>query len=330
MNLPDPPPVNPAAGNGQQTNQQLRGVERLIAHVRGLEPVRMAVVHPCDALSLGGAMDARDAGIIIPVLVGPQARLRAVAAEAGISLAGCEIVDAPHSHGAAAIAAAMAGKGEVQALMKGSLHSDEYLGAILAPNVGLRTERRLTHCFIMETASYPRPFIITDAAINIAPTLDEKADITRNAIELAHVIGVAQPRVAILAAVETVNARMPTTLDAAALCKMADRGQITGGLLDGPLAFDNAVSPEAARIKGIKSEVAGRADVLVVPDLESGNMLAKQLEYLGGANSAGIVMGARVPVVLTSRADSRQTRLASCAIALMLAQRRPVSPPQSH
>ena len=315
--------TNPAPANGQQ----LRGIDRLIAHVRNLEPVRMAVVHPCDALSLGGAMDARDAGIIIPVLVGPQARLQAVAAEAGISLAGCEIVDAPHSHAAAAAAACMAGKGEVQALMKGSLHSDEYLGAILAPNVGLRTERRLTHCFIMETASYPRPFIITDAAINIAPTLDDKADIVRNAIDLAHVIGVAQPRVAILAAVETVNARMPATLDAAALCKMADRGQITGGLLDGPLAFDNAVSPEAARVKGIQSEVAGRADVLVVPDLESGNMLAKQLEYLGDADSAGIVMGARVPVVLTSRADSRQTRLASCAIALMLAQRYRVTPP---
>ena len=315
--------TNPAPANGQQ----LRGIDRLIAHVRNLEPVRMAVVHPCDALSLGGAMDARDAGIIIPVLVGPQARLQAVAAEGGISLAGCEIVDAPHSHAAAAAAACMAGKGEVQALMKGSLHSDEYLGAILAANVGLRTERRLTHCFIMETASYPRPFIITDAAINIAPTLDDKADIVRNAIDLAHVIGVAQPRVAILAAVETVNARMPATLDAAALCKMADRGQITGGLLDGPLAFDNAVSPEAARVKGIQSEVAGRADVLVVPDLESGNMLAKQLEYLGGADSAGIVMGARVPVVLTSRADSRQTRLASCAIALMLAQRYRVTPP---
>ena len=307
--------TNPAPANGQQ----LRGIDRLIAHVRNLEPVRMAVVHPCDALSLGGAMDARDAGIIIPVLVGPQARLQAVAAEGGISLAGCEIVDAPHSHAAAAAAACLAGRGEVQALMKGSLHSDEYLGAILTPNVGLRTERRLTHCFIMETASYPRPFIITDAAINIAPTLDDKADIVRNAIDLAHVIGVAQPRVAILAAVETVNARMPATLDAAALCKMADRGQITGGLLDGPLAFDNAVSPEAARVKGIQSEVAGRADVLVVPDLESGNMLAKQLEYLGDAATAGIVLGARVPIVLTSRADSRETRLASCAVGVLLA-----------
>ncbi len=305
----------------------LRGVERLIAHVRSMQAVRMAVVHPCDALSLGGAIDARDAGIITPVLVAPAAKLRQVAADAGIDIAGCEIVDAPHSHGAAAIAAQMASKGDVQALMKGSLHSDELLSAILAPDAGLRTERRLTHCFIMHTTSYPRPFIITDAAINIAPTLEQKADIVRNAIDLAHVIGVAEPRVAILAAVETVNPKMPATLDAAALCKMADRGQISGGVLDGPLAFDNAVSPEAARVKGIRSAVAGYADVLVVPDLESGNMLAKQLEYLGGAASAGIVMGARVPIVLTSRSDSRQTRLASCAIALMLAQHRRVSPP---
>ena len=315
--------TNPAPANGQQ----LRGIDRLIAHVRNLEPVRMAVVHPCDALSLGGAMDARDAGIIIPVLVGPKARLQAVAAEAGISLAGCEIVDAPHSHAAAAAAACMAGKGEVQALMKGSLHSDEYLGAILAPNVGLRTERRLTHCFIMETASYPRPFIITDAAINIAPTLDDKADIVRNAIDLAHAIGVAEPRVAILAAVETINPHMPATLDAAALCKMAERGQITGALLDGPLAFDNAVSMAAAHTKGIVSEVAGRADILVVPDLESGNMLAKQLEFMGSAASAGIVLGARVPIVLTSRADSRETRIASCAVAVLLAHRYKVLPP---
>ena len=304
-------------GTGQGAS--LRGVDRLIAHVRGLPAVRMAVVHPCDALSLGGAMDARDAGVIVPVLVAPEEKLRRVAADAGIDLAGCEIVDAPHSHGAAATAARLAGKGEVQAIMKGSLHSDELLAAILAADAGLRTERRLTHCFIMETASYPRPFIITDAAINIAPTLADKADIVRNAIDLAHAIGVAEPRVAILAAVETVNASMPATLDAAALCKMADRGQITGGLLDGPLAFDNAVSIAAARVKGIESEVAGRADILVVPDLESGNMLAKQLEYLGDAASAGIVLGARVPIVLTSRADARDTRLASCAVAVLLA-----------
>jgi phosphate acetyltransferase/phosphate butyryltransferase len=213
----------------------------------------------------------------------------------------------------------MAGKGEVEAIMKGSLHTDELMEAIVAAAAGLRTKRRISHCYLMQTAAYPRPFIITDAAINIAPTLDDKADIVRNAIDLAHVIGVACPRVAILAAVETVNPRMPATLDAAILCKMAERGQISGALLDGPLAFDNAVSVAAASIKGIVSEVAGRADILVVPDLESGNMLAKQLEYLGDAASAGIVLGAKVPVILTSRADSRETRIASCAIALMLA-----------
>ncbi len=255
------------------------------------------------------------------MLVAPTEKLRKVASDAGLDISGHEIIDVPHSHAAAATAARLAGKGEVQALMKGSLHSDEYLGAILVPEAGLRTERRLTHCYVMQTASYPRPFIITDAAINIAPTLEIKADIVRNAIDLAHAIDIAEPKVAILAAVETVNPRMLSTLDAAALCKMADRGQITGGVLDGPLAFDNAVSPDAARVKGIKSTVAGQADILVVPDLESGNMLAKQLEYMGQADSAGIVMGARVPIVLTSRSDSRRTRLASCAIALMLAHR---------
>ena len=292
-----------------------------------MAPVRTAVVHPCDALSLGGALDARDAGVISPVLVAPLAKLRAVAADTGLELGDSEVVDVPHSHAAAATAARLAGKGEVQALMKGSLHSDEYLGAILAPEACLRTERRLTHCYIMQTASYPRPFIITDAAINIAPTLEIKADIVRNAIDLAHAIGIAEPRVAILAAVETVNPAMPATLDAAALCKMADRGQITGGVLDGPLAFDNAVSIAAARTKGIASPVAGQADVLVVPDLESGNMLAKQLIYLGNAESAGVVLGAKVPIILTSRADSRETRLASCAIALLLAHRYRQIPP---
>ncbi|MGN6707079.1 MAG: bifunctional enoyl-CoA hydratase/phosphate acetyltransferase [Rhodanobacter sp.] len=305
----------------------LRGVERLIAHVRSMEPVRMAVVHPCDALSLAGAIDARDAGIIRPVLMAPHAKLQAAAAEARIDLAGIRCIDVPHSHAAAAEAAAMASRGEVDALMKGSLHSDELMAAIVPTAAGLRTKRRITHCFVMETPAYPRPFIITDAAINIAPTLDDKADIVRNAIDLAHVIGVAEPKVAILAAVETVNSRMPSTLDAAALCKMADRGQITGGLLDGPLAFDNAVSPEAARVKGIVSAVAGRADILVVPDLESGNMLAKQLEYMGHADSAGIVLGARVPIVLTSRSDSRRSRLASCTLALLLAHHYRTSPP---
>ena len=298
----------------------LRSMESLIARASELPPVRTAVVHPCDRLSLGGALDAREARVIEPVLVAPEARLRAVSEEAGLELGGCKIVDVPHSHAAAACAAAMAGRGEVQALMKGSLHTEEYLAAILDPAVGLRTERRLSHCYLMQTAAYPYPFIITDAAINIAPTLQVKADIVRNAIDLAHVIGVAVPRVAILSAVETVNPRMPSTLDAAALCKMADRGQISGGVLDGPLAFDNAVSPEAALTKNIISEVAGRADILVVPDMTSGNMLAKQLEYMGHADSAGIVMGAQVPVVLTSRSDSRRTRLASCAIALLLAR----------
>ena len=306
---------------GTNNGDTLRGIDRLIAQVGSRPAVRTAVVHPCDALSLGGALDARDAGIITPVLVAPAARLQAVAASAGLDLQGCEIIDVPHSHAAAATAAALAGKHEVQVLMKGSLHSDEFLGAILAPAVGLRTERRLSHCYVMQTAAYPRPFIITDAAINIAPTLEIKADIVRNAIDLAHVIGVGKPRVAILSAVETINPRLQSTLDAAALCKMADRGQITGGVLDGPLAFDNAVSPEAALAKGIVSEVAGRADILVVPDLESGNMLAKQLEFMGNAESAGIVMGAHVPIVLTSRSDSRRTRLASCAIALLLAER---------
>jgi phosphotransacetylase len=305
----------------------LRGVDRLIAHVRPMEAIRVAVVHPCDALSLAGAMDARDAGIIRPVLVAPQAKLRSAAAAAGIDLDDCPCVEVPHSHAAAAEAAAMARRGEVDALMKGSLHSDELMSAIVPTAAGLRTKRRITHCFVMETAAYPRPFIITDAAINIAPTLEDKADIVRNAIDLAHVLGVAEPKVAILAAVETVNPRMPSTLDAAALCKMADRGQITGGLLDGPLAFDNAVSPEAARVKGIVSAVAGQADILVVPDLESGNMLAKQLEYMGHADSAGIVLGARVPIVLTSRSDSRRSRLASCAIALLLAHHYRTSPP---
>ncbi|MFT3717265.1 bifunctional enoyl-CoA hydratase/phosphate acetyltransferase [Pseudorhodoferax sp.] len=303
------------------------GLPRLLQHVRPLGPIRVAVVHPCDALSLGGALDARAAGLIEPVLVAPRARLQAAADAAGLSLDGIAIEDVPHSHAAAARAAEIAGRGDVQALMKGSLHTDELVSAVLAPAAGLRTERRLSHCFLMQTPAYPRPFIITDAAVNIAPTLQHKADIIRNAITLAHAIGVAEPRVAILAAVETVNPAMPATLDAAALCKMADRGQITGAVLDGPLAFDNAVSAAAARTKGIASPVAGQADVLVVPDLESGNMLAKQLEYMGDAATAGIVLGARLPIILTSRADSRETRIASCAIAVLLAHHFRSNPP---
>ena len=303
------------------------GLPRLLEHVRPLGPIRVAVVHPCDALSLGGALDARAAGLIEPLLVGPRTRLEAVAAEAGLSLAGIDIEDVPHSHAAAARAAELGGQGVVQALMKGSLHTDELVSAVLAPAAGLRTKRRLSHCFVMQTPAYPRPFIISDAAINIAPTLEHKADIIRNAITLAHAIGVAEPRVAILAAVETVNPAMPATLDAAALCKMVDRGQITGAVLDGPLAFDNAVSAAAARTKGIVSPVAGQADVLIVPDLESGNMLAKQLEYMGDAATAGIVLGARLPIVLTSRADSRETRIASCAVAVLLAHHFQGNPP---
>jgi phosphotransacetylase/acyl dehydratase len=292
---------------------------RLLQFVRPLGRFRMAVVHPTDAVSLSAAVDAHAAGLIEPVLIGPRDRLLAVAQQASLDIAGLAIEDVPHSHAAAARAVELALGGRVEALMKGSLHTDELMAAVVAS--ALRTERRMSHCFLMQTPAYPRPFIITDAAINIAPTLQAKADIVRNAIDLAHAFGLARPRVAILAAVETVNPNMPATLDAAALCKMANRGQIAGAVVDGPLAFDNAVSAAAARTKGIVSEVAGAADILVVPDLESGNMLAKQLEYLGGAVSAGIVLGARVPIVLTSRADSREARIASCAVALVAARR---------
>lgn len=301
-------------------------IKRLLDHVRHLDPIRVAVVHPCDALSLSSVLDAQRAGLIEPVLVAPQARLRAIAAEAGLDLTDIVIEDVPHSHAAAERAVALAARGDVDALMKGSLHTDELMAAVLVSDAGLRTQRRVSHCYVMQTASYPRPFIITDAAINIAPRLNEKADIIRNAIDLAHAMGVEQPRVAILAAVETVTPTMPATLDAAALCKMADRGQIVGGLLDGPLAFDNAVSPAAAHIKGIQSPVAGQADILVAPDLESGNMLAKQLEHMGHASSAGIALGARVPIILTSRADSWETRIASCAIAMLLTHHNRTSP----
>lgn len=301
--------------------------DALIEAAHRLPPLRVAVVHPADAASLGAAFEAADLGLIAPVLVGPRAKIEAAANALGRGLSGLPQVDTPHSHAAADAAVALALRGEVDALMKGSLHTDELVSAVLAPAAGLRTKRRLSHCFLMQTPAYPRPFIITDAAINIAPTLEHKADIVRNAVTLAHAIGVAEPRVAILAAVETVNPAMPATLDAAALCKMAERGQITGAVLDGPLAFDNAVSAAAARVKGITSPVAGQADVLVVPDLESGNMLAKQLEYMGDAATAGIVLGAKLPIVLTSRADSRETRIASCAIAVLLAHHFRSNPP---
>ena len=293
-------------------------LQRLLQYVRPLGSLKTAVVYPCDPVSLSAALDARAAGLVEPVIVGPLARIQAIALDSQLSLEGVAIDDVPDSHTAAARAVEMALAGKVEALMKGSLHTDELMGAVVASP--LRTGRRMSHCFLMETPSYPRPFIITDAAINVAPTLPEKADIVRNAVDLAHAFGIVRPRVAVLAAVETVNPRMPATLDAAALCKMADRGQIEGAVVDGPLAFDNAVSAAAARTKGIVSEVAGCADILLVPDLESGNMLAKQLEYLGGAASAGIVLGARVPIVLTSRADTRESRIASCAVALVAAR----------
>jgi phosphate acetyltransferase/phosphate butyryltransferase len=303
------------------------GGQSLLERARRWAPIRVAVVHPCDATSLGAALDASREGLIEPVLVAPRSKLEGVAREAALDLTGIRIEDVPHSHAAAARAVELAAGGHVDALMKGSLHTDELMAAVVSASAGLRTSRRISHCYLMQTPAYPRPFIITDGAINIAPTLEEKADIVRNAIELAHIVGVAQPRVAILAAVETVNPRMQATLDAAALCKMADRGQITGAVLDGPLAFDNAISAAAAKIKGIVSDVAGRADILLVPDLESGNMLAKQLEYLGGAASAAVVLGARVPIVLTSRADPRESRIASCALASLVAHHYRLSPP---
>lgn len=295
---------------------------RLLKQCQNLEPVRCAVVHPCDRASLLGPLEAAKHGLIVPVLVGPQAKIRAVAQAEKVDLSAVECVHAEHSHAAAALAAEMARDGKVEALMKGSLHTDELLGAVVRSSSGLRTARRISHVFLLDVPAYPRPLMVTDAAINIAPTLEDKIDIAQNAIDLACTLGIEQPKVAILAAVETVNPRMPATLDAAALCKMADRGQISGGLLDGPLAFDNAISEEAAKTKKIVSPVAGRADILLVPDLESGNMVAKQLQYLAGADSAGIVLGTRVPIVLTSRADSVRTRLASTAVMALLAHAR--------
>lgn len=293
--------------------------QALIDACAKLPPLPMAIVHPCDALSLAGAMAAARLGLIHPVLVGPHARIRTAAAEAGQDLSGIEIVDTPHSHASADRAVALVREGRVGALMKGSLHTDELMGAIVARDTGLRTERRISHCYLMDVPRRPETLMLTDAAVNIAPTLEDKIDIVQNAIDLAHAIGRPEPRVAILSAMETVNPKVPSTIEAAALCKMADRGQIVGALIDGPLALDNAIDPEAAAIKHIVSPVAGRANILVVPDLEAGNMLAKSLSFLAGADAAGIVLGARVPIVLTSRADSEISRLASCAVAVLAA-----------
>ena len=293
--------------------------DRLIAAARDGSPAVTVVAHPCDESSLRGAVDAAAEGLIEPVLVGPETRIRGVAAEHGIDLAGRTIVDAPHSHAAAACAVTLIREGKAELLMKGSLHTDELMREVTASATGLRTDRRISHVFIMDVPGHRETLFITDAAINIFPDLDTKRDIVQNAIDLWAGIGMGTPRVAILSAVETVTTKIPSTIEAAALCKMAERGQITGGLLDGPLAFDNAIDPEAARIKGITSPVAGHAQILVVPDLEAGNMLAKNLSFLAHADAAGIVLGARVPIILTSRADSVRTRLASCAVAALYA-----------
>ncbi|WP_414218591.1 phosphate acetyltransferase [Cupriavidus necator] len=294
----------------------------LLARCAGLPPIPTAVAHPCDVASLSGALEAAELGLILPILVGPAARIRQVAAEHGLALGDTPIIDTAHSHASAVRAVEAVRAGDAELLMKGSLHTDELLHAVTASASGLRTGRRLSHVFAMDVPSYHKPLFITDAAVNIFPTLNEKADICRNAIDLVRVLGVDRPKVAILSAVETVTDKIPSTIDAAALCTMSRRGQITNGLLDGPLAFDNAISREAAITKGIDSEVAGDPDILLVPDLEAGNMLAKQLTFLAGAEAAGIVLGARVPIILTSRADSVRARIGSCAIAVLLAHAR--------
>src|SRR3954454_12546998 len=296
--------------------------ERLIANAKQVPPATTIVAHPCDETSLRGPVEAAEAGIIIPVLVGPAAKIQETARNCRIDISRYEVVDAQHSEAAAAKAVELIHQGKGELLMKGSLHTDELMREVTSGKTGLRTARRISHIFIMDVPSHPDTLFITDAAINIFPDLDVKRDIIQNAVDFFTQLGLGTPRVAILSAVETVTSKIPSTIEAAALCKMADRGQITGALLDGPLAFDNAIDPEAARIKGIKSEVAGRAQILVVPDLESGNMLAKNLAYFAKADSAGIVLGARVPIVLTSRADSPRARMASCAVASLYADAR--------
>ena len=293
--------------------------ERLIEACKELPPTPTAVVHPCDRAALEGAIGAARLGLINPILVGPKTRILEAAAQAGIDLAGASIVDVPHSHAAADKGVELVLQGKAEALMKGSLHTDELMGAVVRRDNGLRTSRRISHCFVMDVPAYEHTLIISDAAVNIQPTLEDKMHIVQNAIDLAHALRFPEVRVAILSAMETVNPKILSTIEAAALCKMADRGQITGGILDGPLALDNAISLEAAAIKKIDSPIAGRANVLIVPDLEAGNMLAKSLSFMAGADAAGIVLGARVPIILTSRADSELTRLASCAVAVLVA-----------
>jgi phosphate acetyltransferase len=300
--------------------------ERLLARAQALSPLPTAVAHPCDESSLTGAVDAAKMGLIRPILVGPGARIKAVAEKCRLDITPYELIDTPHSHASAEAAVELVREGRAECLMKGSLHTDELMGAVVSRESGLRTARRISHCFVMDVPTYSEVLIVSDAAVNIAPTLEEKVDIVQNAIDLAHALGAPEVRVAILSAMETVNPKVPSTIEAAALCKMADRGQITGGILDGPLALDNAINLRAAEIKHIQSAVAGRANVLIVPNLEAGNMLAKSLSFLADADAAGIVLGARVPIILTSRADSVTTRLASCAVAALVAQARREAP----
>jgi len=296
--------------------------EQLLERCRGMPPVPTAVAHPCDDASLGAAVEAARAGIIAPILVGRADRIRAIAQAAGLDVAKYDIVDAPHSHAAAARAVELVRLGRAELLMKGSLHTDELMAEVVRRETGLRTDRRVSHVFVMDVPTYHKPLLVTDAAVNIFPTLDDKRDIVQNAVDFARALGMERPKVAILSAVETVTSKIPSTIEAAALCKMADRGQIQGAVLDGPLAFDNAISADAARTKGIVSEVAGDPDVIVVPDLEAGNMLAKNLTFLSRADAAGVVLGARVPIILTSRADSQRARIASCGVAALYAAAR--------
>ena len=295
--------------------------QRLIDYCSGLPPQPCAVVHPCDEPSLAGALHAAALNLFTPILIGPKERMEAVAKAAGLSLRGITRIDTPHSHASAAMGAQLVREGKARMLMKGSLHTDELLETVVSAESGLRTGRRVSQCFVMDVPAIDRVLIISDAAVNIFPDLAQKRDITQNAIDLAHALGIACPKVAILSATESINPKIQSTLDAAALCKMADRGQISGGVLDGPLALDNAVDPHAARIKGLNSVVAGHADILIAPDLEAGNMLAKSLSFMADADAAGIVLGAKVPVILTSRADSLETRIASSAVAALLLKR---------
>jgi phosphotransacetylase len=296
--------------------------ERLLARCESLASIPTAVAHPCEATALSAALEAGERGLIVPILVGPAAKISETAKAAGVDLGKVQVIDVPHSHAAAVKAVELVREGRAEILMKGSLHTDELMAAIVTREGGLRTGRRISHVFIMDVPTYHKVLIVTDGAINITPVLEDKADICQNAIDLAVSLGIENPKVAILAAVETVTSKMPATIDAAALCKMAERGQIKGGILDGPLAFDNAISKQAAETKGIKSVVSGDPDILLAPDLEAGNILAKQLSFLANADSAGMVLGARVPVVLTSRADSVRSKIASCAVAMLVAHAR--------